>query len=117
MAHDARKLDTRIDIFHYPIVIDDELGTTEHQRKLLKSVWANIAPRTASLLTGREAETILSKTTHAILVRTESIIDMESDNEIEFIDGIGKKHILNVDYILPPTREERFTTIYCSEDV
>ena len=114
---DARKLDTRISIYHWVAEADAELGTDEKKRTLLRTCWADVAPRTASLMTGRDAGTMLAKTTHAIMVRLDAIKDVTNDCEIEWFDTLSVKHVMDIDYILPPTRRDRFFTIYCTEEV
>ena len=113
----GRKLDTKITICHRVAEVDEDLGTDESNRVPLRTCWADVAPRTASLMTGRDAGTMLAKTTHAIMVRLDSVKGVTNDCEIEWFDTLGVKHVMDIDYILPPTRRDRFVTIYCTEEV
>lgn len=111
------KLDCKVRIYKHGFFVDDDLGTDEPGRFHLKTIWADVTPRTASLLTGRDAQTMLAKTTHVITCRAEALKDITNDCEIEWTDVIGNNHLMSIDYILPPVRGERFSTIYCSEEV
>lgn len=113
---EARNLDSKISIYQYTETTSALLGTTDKTRSLLKTIWANIQPRTGSLLSGREAGTKLSKTTHAITVRSEAVSNIKDDCEIEWTDLNGVIHKFYIDYILPPTRASKFTTIYANEE-
>lgn len=108
------RLDERIDIIKLEKV-KNRLGEVQPTPSLLKTIWAEIAPRTGSLLTGRPAETMLSKTTHVVVIRAEEVKDVTTDCYIEWTDYLGTKHKLTIDYILPPTRSSITTNIYCQE--
>lgn len=82
---------------------------------LLKRVWANVQPRTGSLMTGRPAETMLSKTTHVITVRSEVLKDITLDCYILWTDANGQQHRFDIDYILPPARLQPLSSIYVQE--
>ena len=112
----AGQLDERIEIKAKKIV-ENELGEEQPEEITLKKIWARIEPRTGSLLTGRPADTLLSKTTHAITVRSEVLSEVTIDCWIVWNDAIGKSHKLSIDYILPPVRRSPFTTIYAREEV
>ncbi|MCI5533834.1 MAG: head-tail adaptor protein [Firmicutes bacterium] len=112
----AGQLDERIEIKAKKIV-ENELGEEQPEEITLKKIWARIEPRTGSLLTGRPADTLLSKTTHAITVRSEVLSEVTIDCWIVWNDAIGKSHKLSIDYILPPVRTSPFTTIYAREEV
>ena len=73
------KLDKRIEIWGKVAAEDsagqsetDELGTQVYDDTMLAEVWAQVSPRTGSLLTGRPADTILSKVTHKIISKARS---------------------------------------------
>ena len=93
----------------------NRLGETEVKPILIKTVWAKVVSRTGSLLAGRPADTMLSKTTHAVTVRAKSIEGITYENWIEWTDITGVKHRLDIDYIMPPVRTSPTTTIYVQE--
>ena len=70
---DCRDLNSKIKVYHMSDCVNPVLGTDGQKPELLKTVWANVQPRTGSLLSGREAGTVLSKTTHVIKVRRKSL--------------------------------------------
>lgn len=110
------ELDSRIEIYRLNTQLNS-YGEEELLPVLLKKVWAKVEPRTGSLMTGRPAGTMLSKTTHAIYVRAESLTEVETDCYIMWSDAIGRKHRFDIDYILPPVRSKRYSTIYVQEVV
>ena len=107
-------LNKRIEIYVNAKKTDKTLGTTKMEQTPLKRVWANIQPRTGSLLTGRDAGTMLAKTTHVITVRAEVVRDITNDCYIMWVDEFGASHKFDIDYILPPAGY-RFATIYVQE--
>lgn len=110
------ELDSRILIYRLKKQ-ESELNEEEPVPELLKTIWAKVEPRTGSLLSGRPAETMLSKTTHSITVRAEMLKDISTDCYIIWTDVIGQKHRFDIDYILPPVRRQPFTSIYCREEI
>lgn len=108
------ELDSRISVYCLKQK-ENELNEEEPAPALLKTVWAKVEPRTGSLLSGRPAETMLSKTTHAITVRSEALQGITPDCYILWTDRIGQKHRFDIDYILPPTRRQTFSKIYVQE--
>ena len=108
------KLDSRISIYCLQKQ-ENELHEEEPVPALLKTVWARVEPRTGSLLSGRPAETMLSKTTHAITVRAEALKGITPDCYILWTDAIGRKHRFDIDYILPPVRTNPYTSLYVQE--
>lgn len=107
------KLNKRIEFFKQSFAEDPETGTDEPSEVSLGKTWANISPRTGSMLNGRAAETILTSTTHAITVRSRG--DITPDCRIKWIDEFNNEHIFSIDYILPPTGGS-FMTIYAREE-
>ena len=108
------ELDSRIEIYR----LNTQLNSYDEEEPapaLLKIVRAKVEPRTGSLLSGRPAETMLSKTTHAITVRAEALKGITPDCYILWTDLIGQKHRFDIDYILPPTRRQAFSKIYAQE--
>lgn len=112
----AGQLDERVEFWHYNIV-KNRIGEDQPEEALLKTVWARVEPRTGSLLTGRPADTMLSKTTHAVTIRAEEVKNITNGCWIAWTDVIGTKHRLDIDYILPPVRTNPYTTIYAQEVV
>lgn len=108
------KLDSRISIYHLGQA-ENELNEEEPVPVLLKTVWAKVESRTGSLLSGRPAETMLSKTTHAITVRAEALKGVTPDCYILWVDLVGQQHRFDIDYILPPTRKQVLSKIYVQE--
>lgn len=108
------QLDSRISIYQ-DVLVTSELNEEQPAPALLKAVWANVQPRTGSLMTGRAADTMLSKTTHLITVRAEIVKDIQPDCYIVWIDKNGNTHRFEIDYILPPDRTSVFASIYVQE--
>lgn len=52
----------------------NRLGQYEKTENRVCTKWANITPQTGSLLNGRTAETVLTKTTHKITIRYDKTI-------------------------------------------
>jgi head-tail adaptor len=107
------QLNKRIEILRQAFKEDENLGTSEPYEEVLAKIWANISPRTGSMLNGRDAGTILSQTTHAITVRSRG--DITADCRIRWKDEFGRAHMFDIDYILPPAGS-RFMTIYVREE-
>ena len=109
------ELKQRIKICRTDKAVDSTLGTDEPSADiLLKTVWADIKPRTGSLLSGREAGTMLSKTTHLIRVRSEISNGITNDCFIKWTDEFKQEHVFDIDYVLPPAGS-KYTNIYCTE--
>lgn len=108
------ELDERINIYGNT-KSKNILGETEVKPILLKTVWAKVISKTGSLLAGRQADTMLSKTTHAITVRVKSVEGITYEDWIEWTDVTGTKHRFDIDYIMPPVRTSPVTTIYVQE--
>ena len=92
------------------IDVIDELGQNDFTDTKLVTVWAGVIPRTGSLLTARPADTILSKTTHKIIIRYSAYKDLSIKNWI-----IYQGHRFNIDYILNPYFKNEFLEIFCNE--
>lgn len=76
--------------------VDNELMEESYNPVVLKTCWAEIIPKTGTLL-NRQADTIVSKTTHVIKIRYNSYPNLKPDNWI-----IYKEHKFDIDYILNP---------------
>lgn len=99
------KLSHKIEVWHYRKTGEsNELGADEIQEELLLTRWAKLESRTGSLLTGRVADTRLSKTTHKFTVRYTNAIKPDCwilyDNRRFTIDYINdpdfSKHWLEI---------------------
>ena len=106
------KLNKRITIFRRETEEDSETLTDEPKEIEMQTVWANISPRTGSMLQGRDAGTILSQTTHAITIRSRG--DIRDDDYIIWTDEFGREHRFDIDYVLTPAGNN-LMTIYTRE--
>lgn len=107
------KLNKRIEFFKQSFSEDPETETDEPEWVSLGKTWANISPRTGSMLSGRDANTMLSQTTHAITVRSRG--DITPDCYILHTDEFGNTHKFTIDYIRPPMKDS-FMLIYVREE-
>lgn len=108
------QLKSRIKIYKRTFSVDEDLGTDESSEVLLCELWANISPRTGSMLTGRDAGTILSQTTHAITIRSRG--DITPDCYILWNDEFGSEHKFTIDYIRPPVGDN-YMLMYVTEQI
>lgn len=86
----------------------NELGADDIHEQMFYECWARIEPRTGSLLSGRTADTMLSKTTHKITIRY--------NQEITYgawivYDG----HRFDIDYISDAYFDKRYLEIFVQE--
>lgn len=88
----------------------DELGNDLVSEQQLFTVWANIESRTGSLLSGRTADTLLSKTTHKIIIRYNKSIKPE-----HWIMYDGRR--FDIDYISDPDFSKRYLEVFVQEVV
>lgn len=108
------ELDCRIKVYKEGTVTNS-MGEEAPAQILLKEIWAKVEPRTGSLLTGRPAGTMLSKTTHVISVRVPALKDVTESCHIIHIDTNGMQHHFDIDYIPPVGRRQQFASIYVQE--
>lgn len=108
------QLKSRIKIYKPAFAEDDEIGTDEPSDICLGTFWANISPRTGSMLNGRDGGTILSQTTHAIMIRSRG--DVTPDCYIKWTDEFGTEHKFTIDYIRPPVGDN-FMLMYVREQI
>lgn len=108
------ELDCRIKIYREGTVTNS-MNEEAPAQILLKEIWAKVEPRTGSLLTGRPADTMLSKTTHVIYVRAQALKDVTESCHIVYTDKNGTKHHFDIDYIPPVGRHQQFASIYVQE--
>lgn len=89
--------------------IENELGETDFTFGKIKTIWAAIIPQTSKMQSG-QANTILSNTTHKIIVRYDKGITQDM-----YIMFKGKRFDIN--YILNPYFKNETLEIFCSEVV
>ncbi len=67
---DAGKLNRRAEIWKNGLsATKDDLGQYAQEDRLVATVWCGVTPQTGSLLSGRAADTQLSRTTHKVVIR------------------------------------------------
>ena len=84
----------------------DELGQYPIIEQLVAEVWCGVTPQTGSMLSGRQADTILTRTTHKVTIRYRD--DITSDMWM-IIDGIR----YDILYILDPYVRHEVLEIFC----
>lgn len=84
----------------------DALGQYPIEEKTVCDVWCGVTPQTGSMLSGREADTILTRTTHKVTIRYRDDIGPEMWIEI---DG-ARYEIL---YIMDPYLRHEVLEIFC----
>ena len=88
----------------------DELGNELWEEEIVGTYWALIESRTGSLLKGRTAETILTNTTHVIMMRYHPAIDHAC-----WIEYQG--HRFDIDYVGDPDFQKTWMQVYVREVV
>lgn len=84
----------------------DALGQYPAAEQAVAAVWAGVTPQTGSLLTGRVADTQLTRTTHKVLLRYRQ--DVTADMWLEI--GGQRYDIL---YILDPYLRHERLELFC----
>ena len=103
------KLNRKITFFRHEATNNmTELGADEMAERSFYSCWASIEPRTGSLLSGRAADTMLSKTTHKITIRYNPDIDYSC-----WIMYAGRR--FDIDYISDPHFDKRYLELFVQE--
>jgi len=111
-------LNRRVQVWKNNLVENEITLCNELVPELKKTVWASITPKTGTLLSGREAGTMLSKTTHVIKVRVKSVASfLSSDCWLVYTDPFGNSHRYNIDYILDPYQAHDLYEIFVQEVV
>ena len=87
----------------------NELGETDYTTAKIKTIWASIVPKTGSL-EKTQAETILTNTTHKIIVRYLSGKDIKESDSIKFR---GRKY--NIKFILNPFFKDETLEIFTEQ--
>ena len=63
-------LNKRVEVWHtVKSTVKDRLGQYPQEDELYRTAYAGVIPQTGSLLSGRTADTTLSRTTHKIVIR------------------------------------------------
>ena len=88
----------------------NELGADMVKETSFYECWACIEPRTGSLLSGRAADTMLSKTTHKITIRYNPDINYSC-----WIMYAGRR--FDIDYINDPHLNKRYLELFVQEVV
>ena len=83
-----------------------ELGQDVVEEQVVGQYWASVESRTGSLLIGRTADTILTETTHVIVLRYTP--DITPDCWIEFAG-----HTFDIDYISDPDFTRTWLEVFC----
>lgn len=84
----------------------DALGQYPQEDQPVATVWAGVIPQTGSLLTGRTAETMLTKTTHKIILRYRT--DLTPDMWLT-VGGVR----YDILYILDPYLRHERLEVFC----
>lgn len=103
----ASLLNTRVKIcYNGRTSVKNALGQYDIVEKVLDDVWACMVPQTGGLLSGRTAETTLSRTTHKIIIRYRN--DITSDMWINH-----KNQRYDILYILDPYNNHERLELFC----
>lgn len=116
----AGNLNKKIEIWKNNLVKNEDYEM-EPMPTLVKTVWAQIIPKTGSLLTGRPAETMLSKTTHLVKMRYLTAKEIKPDYWFIYKEKISEtettEHRFDIDYIQNPLFDNDAIEVYCQEVV
>ncbi|AYB41793.1 phage head closure protein [Paenibacillus lautus] len=104
----AGKMRGRITVWHKE-KFQNEMKQTDYRDAVFKEVWAEIIPQTGTLQKA-QAETLLSSTTHKIIVRYGSGKDIKQDMWITY-----KEHRFNIKFILNPYFRNAKLEIFAEE--
>jgi len=103
----ATMLNRRVAFYHnVRSDVRDALGQFPTVDAVYATVWAAVLPQTGSLLSGRTAETTLSRTTHKVITRYRN--DITPDMWI-MVDGVR----YNILYIMDPNLDHERLEIFC----
>lgn len=84
----------------------DKLGQYPVVEETVAKVWSGVTPQTGSLLSGRAAETAISRTTHKVTIRYRKGLTEDMWLEIE-----GETY--DILYILDPYMRHEWLEIFC----
>ncbi len=102
----AEKLDKKVDVYKKQKIIND-IGQTEYNYALFKSVWANIMP-TSTKVANYVAETDRAEYTFKFILRENSIKELTRDMYF-----IYKNQRYNIDYFVPNFKNKDRVEILC----
>ena len=105
---DAGELNKRIELWG-KVEFTNELLETTYRDNKIKTIWAEVVPQTGSLQRA-QAETLLSNTTHKIIVRYGSGKDIKEDMWFIF-----REHRFDIKYILNPYFRNEKIEIFVEE--
>lgn len=107
----STELNKRVEIWHSVTSSTmDELGQYPVEDALYRTTYGAVIPQTGSLLTGRSAETTLSRTTHKIKLRYRD--DITPDMWV-VADGVR----YDILYILDPNLDHERLELFCEVKV
>jgi SPP1 family predicted phage head-tail adaptor len=102
------KYDKRVEIWGN-VTFTNELGETDYTTAKIKTIWASIVPKTGSL-EKTQAETILTNTTHKIIVRYLSGKDIKESDFIMF-----RSRRYDIKFILNPFFKDETLEIFTEQ--
>lgn len=104
------KLNKRIDIWG-KVPFENELGEQDYKEGYIKTIWASMVPQTKSLQQERtQAGTILTNTTHKIIVRYGSGKNIKESDFIKF-----RKRRFDIKFILNPFFKDEYLEIFTEQ--
>lgn len=111
--YNCGKMDKKIQIWGKVETLEkDEIGQAIIEDAIIGNPFAEIVPKTGSLLSGRAADTVLSKTTHMIKIRYNSKYEyLKPDTNWIMLN----KHRYNIEFVLNPYSKNEFLEIFCNE--
>lgn len=100
-------LNKRVEIWHnVKSDTKDRLGQYPTEDKLYRIAYAGVIPQTGSLLSGRAADTTLSRTTHKVVMRY--CTDLTADMWFMY-EGVR----YNILYIMDPYLDHERLEVFC----
>ncbi len=90
----------------------NELGQNILEDSVLGQPFAEVIPKTGSLLSGRAGDTVLSKTTHLFRIRYNKKYEFLKNTQ-NWIIHKGKR--FDIDFILNPYSKNESLEIFCTE--
>lgn len=106
----AGRLNRKIEVWKNELRENPETICLEPVPVRKKTVWASITPKTGSLLSGRPADTLLSKTTHKVTIRKSAYPELTPDCWLVY-----RNHRYDIDYILDPYMSHDYYEIFVQE--
>jgi len=104
----AGKLRGKITVWHKE-KFENEMKQTDYRDAIFKELWAEIIPQTGTLQRA-QADTILTNTTHKILIRYGSGKEIKKDMWITY-----KEHRFDIKFILNPYFRDAKLEIFAEE--